>query len=73
MLWVGGGIFVHGLKDLGWAGPYDAVHAASDAAAGISSALAWPTTALLDGLLGLAIGLALIGAVSIMRPKTGST
>jgi len=67
MLWVGGSIIVHGLKDLGWAMPYDAIHHAAEAVAMTVEAargtVAWLVTAIADGIIGLAVGLALIPVV----------
>lgn len=66
MLWVGGGIFLHGLHVLGWHAPADAIHHLSEAVAGPGDGgfLGWIVTAALDGLIGLALGLALIPVVS---------
>ncbi|MEM9170969.1 MAG: DUF808 domain-containing protein [Pseudomonadota bacterium] len=72
MLWVGGSIVVHGLKDVGVKTLYDAIHAVAHAAASAVAGLApvlsgfaeWATTAALDGLFGLLVGLALIPVVS---------
>lgn len=70
MLWVGGSILVHGVKDLGWSWPYDAIHhlavSMADGAGAASGFLAWAVTAGLDGLLGLAVGLVLLPVVSIV-------
>lgn len=65
MLWVGGSIVVHGLKDLGWKAPYDAIHRlAGTVAQAVPERLAgfadWAVTAGCDGLLGLGFGLLLI-------------
>jgi len=68
MLWVGGAILVHGLEELGWAAPAHAIAAAAEAVAGVASgvasgahgAVSWAVTALGDGLVGLAVGLALL-------------
>jgi predicted DNA repair protein MutK len=62
MLWVGGGILLHGLEVLGVAGPAHAV-AAIGAAAGqalpaLAGALHWLVEAMLAGLVGLAVGIA---------------
>ena len=68
MLWVGGNIIVHGLHDLGWHAPYDLVHHLAEGAAAATSgggAVAWAVTAALDGVLGLALGLALIPVVGL--------
>jgi predicted DNA repair protein MutK len=68
MLWVGGSILVHGLHDLGWHLPYEQIkHAAAWAAATAGTAgglVTWGVTAGLDGIIGLAAGLALIPVVS---------
>jgi hypothetical protein len=64
MIWVGGNIVVHGLHDLGWHAPYEFIHHGAEAAAHAlpqAAALAdWAVTAALDGVFGLALGLALI-------------
>lgn len=67
MIWVGGGIIVHGLDG----GPFGAVahlvHRAGEAAAHALPAIAglaeWSVTALLSGLVGLVVGAALIPIV----------
>lgn len=64
MLWVGGSIIVHGLAEMGWHGPEEMIYAAGKtigaAFGSAASAAAWTTRAAIDGVLGLAIGLALI-------------
>ncbi|MEM6387424.1 MAG: DUF808 domain-containing protein [Pseudomonadota bacterium] len=64
MLWVGGNIIVHGLHDLGWYGPYDAIKSVASSIGGDSGFLKWLVTATLDGILGLALGLLLIPFVT---------
>ncbi len=68
MLWVGGSIIVHGLKDLGWVVPYKTIHqvavAAADAAGTAQGAIQWIVTASLDGVVGLALGMLLIPVVA---------
>lgn len=64
MLWVGGNIIIHGLKDLGWPWPYETIKAFSKSVGGDSGFLQWMTTATLDGILGLALGLFLIPVVN---------
>lgn len=63
MLWVGGGIVIHGLHELGWHLPGDAVHAAEvavkNAAGALGGALGWLTTAALSALAGLGLGAAI--------------
>jgi len=67
MLWVGGSIVIHGLKELGLGGLYDTIHAiAHGAAHAIQAAegfVTWFVTAALDGVFGLALGLLLIPIV----------
>ncbi len=65
MLWVGGSIILHGLEVTHiWAWPYDAIHdLALMAAASVgqfTGFVEWAVTALLDGMVGLALGLLLI-------------
>jgi len=65
MLWVGGSIMLHGLEVTHvWAAPYEWIHhaaAATSAWAGVAQGfVGWAVAATLDGLVGLAIGLALI-------------
>lgn len=67
MIWVGGGILLHGAEELGLAAPAHLVHDASEAAAhlapAIGGALAWIVTAFASGIIGLAIGGAIALAV----------
>ncbi|GMM93080.1 DUF808 domain-containing protein [Qipengyuania sp. MTN3-11] len=60
MLWVGGGIILHGLHELGMHGPSDwahaAQHAVEGATGGLSGILGWATYAGLSALAGLALG-----------------
>ena len=60
MLWVGGGIVIHGLHELGWHTPGDIVHAAEEAvahAAGTAGGvLGWLTNAALSAMAGLGLG-----------------
>ncbi|WP_272006379.1 DUF808 domain-containing protein [Roseovarius sp. ZX-A-9] len=64
MLWVGGSIIVHGLKELGWPQPYAYIHHLAEAAAHgagqFTSSAEWLIVAGIDGLLGLALGTILI-------------
>ncbi len=64
MLWVGGNILVHGVAELGWHQPYDAIHhLAENVAAAVPQAsgfVAWAVTATIDGVIGLIIGMLLI-------------
>ncbi len=60
MLWVGGGIVLHGLEELGAHAPADMLHwiqHSVEAATGmIGGALGWLSGAVISGLFGLAIG-----------------
>jgi len=64
MVWVGGGIIIHGLEGYGMAEIGHAVHAAAEAAArwtpAMSGAAAWTVTATAAGIFGLLVGVALI-------------
>lgn len=73
MLWVGGGILLHGLELLGEARPAHAVAAAGAVAgAAVPAAngmVAWLAASVLAGLLGLAVGLAMVFAHGfVVRP-----
>jgi len=71
MIWVGGGIILHGLEHYGFTGLAHFVHAAEAGAAGVIGALggftAWLVQAVLSGLLGLALGAAVIPAVGLFH------
>ncbi|MFN3988967.1 MAG: DUF808 domain-containing protein [Erythrobacter sp.] len=60
MLWVGGGIIVHGTHEVGFHAIHDFVHGAEHAVAGASGAaggvLGWLTYAGLSALLGMVLG-----------------
>lgn len=60
MLWVGGGIIVHGTHEVGFHAIYDAIHGAEYAAASATGAagplLGWLTYAALCALLGMVLG-----------------
>lgn len=74
MLWVGGGIIVHGLEDYGIAEPGHSIHHAAKslghAAGGLGPAIEWFVGALGSGLVGLAIGAVIIGALHLRPGKT---
>jgi predicted DNA repair protein MutK len=60
MLWVGGGILIHGLHHLGLHGPEEAVHHAAEAVArllpSVGDFLSWLTSAALAAALGVIVG-----------------
>ena len=69
MLWVGGQIIVHGLAQLGWHAPEEIVHQIAVSVAhgfpeGLHGAVEWIVTATCDGILGVALGFALIPLAS---------
>lgn len=67
MLWVGGGIVIHGLHEFGLPAPEEAMHAVAHAAEGLLPALAgvvaWLAGAIFSGVVGLALGALLIPLV----------
>ena len=64
MLWVGGGIILHGLADIGIAGPEHWIegieHGVSAVAGAAGGVLGWLTFAGLSALVGLALGFVLV-------------
>lgn len=74
MLWVGGGIIIHGLEELGWGVPAHWVEAArqwvSLNAGALGGVLGWAVGALVSALFGLVLGVALAFAVhKVPRPR----
>ena len=76
MIWVGGGILLHGLESFGVNAPAHAVHALAEAAARALGPLGgftvWATGAAAAGLLGLAVGAALILCAQAFRKARAS-
>lgn len=68
MIWVGGGIILHGLELIGFGGPAHLVHRladeAGDAVILAEEAVEWLVTATLSGVFGLVLGFLLIPVVS---------
>jgi len=60
MLWVGGGIIVHGTHELGWDGLYDIAHGAEYAAQGIGGVIGgiagWTAYAAMSALIAIVVG-----------------
>lgn len=74
MLWVGGSIIVHSLHEMGWHAPEEMIHHWAHAVGHGDAALEWGTKALIDGLLGFIVGLALIPLVTkVMMPLMGKS
>jgi predicted DNA repair protein MutK len=69
MLWVGGGIIVHGLAGFGVAGPEHVIHDAAVAVGGGVGAIEWLVTALGSGLLGLVVGFVVVGLLKLLPGK----
>ena len=67
MLWVGGGIVLHGLLELGIGGPEHWVemveHIVHEAAGALGGVLGWMTYATLSGLFGLVLGAIIAGVL----------
>jgi uncharacterized protein len=70
MLWVGGSIVIHGLEELGWSAIGHHVHNLAAVSARMidtaGAAVEWIVTAGLDGVFGLALGLATIPLVKYL-------
>ena len=60
MLWVGGGIILHGLEELGMTGPahwaHDLQHMVEEGTGGLAGVLGWATYAAVSALTALALG-----------------
>ncbi|MEQ8740386.1 MAG: DUF808 family protein, partial [Hoeflea sp.] len=69
MLWVGGSIIVHGLESFDFTAIGHFVHDMSasvrESVSVAPSLLGWATEALLYGIFGLAVGLVLLGVISL--------
>ncbi|MFT3964459.1 MAG: DUF808 domain-containing protein [Sphingobium sp.] len=72
MLWVGGGIIVHGLEEFHLEAVPHVVHAAADAVAealpALHGPLHWIVTAALSGVVGLAVGLVIVAVLHRLLP-----
>ncbi|MGL4811108.1 MAG: DUF808 family protein, partial [Beijerinckiaceae bacterium] len=70
MIWVGGGIILHGLEDYGLGGPAHAIHAAAlwagQAMPAGNAVVQWIVEAIGAGVVGLVLGAALIPVVSLV-------
>ncbi len=78
MLWVGGAIILHGLEvTQWWPQPYELIHDVAKYAAEVvgqaKGLIAWAVQALLDGIVGLFIGIALIPiGTKVIGPMFGA-
>ncbi|TNC66849.1 DUF808 domain-containing protein [Rubellimicrobium roseum] len=72
MLWVGGGIVIHGLAEFGWHGPEEVIHGLAHAIAGVTgpfeAALDWVLRALGSAVVGFALGAAILGVLRMVKP-----
>ncbi|MFM6831910.1 MAG: DUF808 domain-containing protein [Novosphingobium sp.] len=75
MLWVGGGIILHGLEELGVHGPAEMAHGVQHAvelATGpLGGVLGWLTYAVLSAVVGLVLGSIVAGAVHLVGMMRG--
>lgn len=72
MIWVGGSIIVHGAAEMGWKAPYDVIHQTAILVAGLAPVAAhgfveWVITAVIDGAIGLIIGLIVVAASHLAK------
>ena len=66
MLWVGGGILIHGLAEFGFVGPEEAIHSVAVTIGG-GAAVEWLVTATASGITGLAAG-AILAGILLLKP-----
>ncbi len=75
MIWVGGGILIHGLEEYGVKAPAHAIHDAAASVAGLVPVahgfVEWLVTAAASGLVGLAVGALLIPVTSYVIARCG--
>lgn len=73
MLWVGGQILLHGLHEFGWHAPEDLAHDFAHTLAALAGPLGpvveWLLFALASAVVGFAVGLAVVGATGLLRPR----
>ncbi len=69
MLWVGGGILVHGLAELGVSMPEEWIHAIAHGVGGGLAAVEWAVTAVGSGVVGILAGAIVAG---LLHLKPGS-
>ena len=75
MLWVGGGILLHGTEELGFHAPSGLAHAiqhgVEHATGSLGGLLGWLSYAAMSALVGLIVGVVLASVVHIIGEKTG--
>lgn len=76
MIWVGGNIVIHAVGEIVWHAPYDLIKAAgtsvSEAVGAAQGFVNWLVVAVLDGIVGIAIGMLLIPVVGLFGKKGGT-
>lgn len=73
MIWVGGGILVHGAAQLGWHAPEEIIRHAAEAVGHGNGLINWVVTAIGSGIVGLAIGAAIAFVVGkLFHGKAGA-
>jgi uncharacterized protein len=76
MLWVGGGILLHGSHELGWHGPngfVEAVRHTVEATTGpLGGVLGWLSYAVASGLIGLVLGGVIAWLVHFFKIEAGA-
>jgi predicted DNA repair protein MutK len=77
MLWVGGGIILHGLEELGVHGPADLAHgiqhAVEHATGPLGGVLGWLSYAVASALVGLVLGAIVAGVVHLFHKGRGKS
>jgi uncharacterized protein len=72
MLWVGGGIFIHGLAQLGWLTPEHLIQAISEGITGrmpaVGGIIGWLVSATCLAIVGLVLGAAAIALRNVVAP-----
>lgn len=74
MLWVGGHILLVGVDELGWHAPYELVHHAEEAVAGVAGIggfVAWLVNTLASALFGAVVGALVVVVVHLVRRGKG--
>ncbi|HTG37822.1 DUF808 domain-containing protein [Sphingomonas sp.] len=69
MIWVGGGIVVHGLATFGVDGPEHLIHDAASAVGNGNGLLEWLVTAIGSGVVGIATGLLVVAGLHLVPRK----
>ncbi len=66
MLWVGGHLVILNLAETFWHGPYDVLHAVTQAIESAGPVVAWITDTALSAVFGLVLGLIIVGVVHVV-------